>query len=440
MTRPNKKAPPPAEPTARSGDTLDSGKSDTARLGWRSMTGSGDPTAATTTPAPVFDVDEMLRSARIVVCCGSGGVGKTTTAAALAMRAAELGRKVVVLTIDPARRLAQSMGLTELDNTPRPVPGLSAETAGSGGSLDAMMLDMKRTFDEIVLQHSTLERAEQIMANPFYQSLSSSFSGTQEYMAMEKLGQLKATGTWDLVIVDTPPTRSALDFLDAPQNLGRFLDGRLIRLLLAPAKAGGKAYMKMLSVSVLTVARVFTKVIGAQVLQDVSQFVAALETMFGGFRQRAEETYRLLGAPGTAFVVVAAPEAAALREASYFVDRLNEERMPLAGLVVNRVHRTAAPSLTQERSLAAAETLEERGDHGVVGAMLRIHAERTALAAREQRLRARFTSAHPEVPQVEVSALAGDVHDLDGLRDIGDELANGLAAAAPTGADVRKAV
>jgi anion-transporting ArsA/GET3 family ATPase len=190
--------------------------------------------------------------------------------------------------------------------------------------------------------------------------------------------------------------------------------------------------MKMVSVSVLTVARIFTKVIGAQVLQDVSNFVAALETMFGGFRQRAEETYRLLGTPGTAFVVVAAPEAAALREASYFVDRLNEERMPLAGLVVNRVHRTAAPQLNAERSLAAAEMLLERGDHGTAAAILRLHADRTALATREQRLRGRFTSAHPEVPQVEVSALAGDVHDLDGLRGIGAELANGLAAAAPT--------
>jgi anion-transporting ArsA/GET3 family ATPase len=409
---------------------------DTARLGFRSSASLTDTGGHRLPTAPVFDVDATLRSARIIVCCGSGGVGKTTSAAALALRAAELGRHVVVLTIDPARRLAQSMGLTELDNTPRPVPGVSAATTASGGSLDAMMLDMKRTFDEIVVAHSTPDKAEQIMSNPFYQSLSSSFSGTQEYMAMEKLGQLKADGTWDLVVVDTPPTRSALDFLDAPQNLGRFLDGRLLRLLLAPAKAGGRAYMKMLSVSVMTVARVFTKVIGAQVLQDVSNFVAALETMFGGFRQRAEETYRLLGAPGTAFVVVAPPEGAALREASYFVDRLNEERMPLAGLIVNRVHRTAAPGLTQQRSLAAAETLEERGESPTVAAILRVHAERTALATREQRLRGRFTSAHPEVPQVEVSALAGDVHDLDGLRGIGEELSSGLAATAPTADDL----
>jgi anion-transporting ArsA/GET3 family ATPase len=375
----------------------------------------------------VLDVDEMLARSRIIVCCGSGGVGKTTTAAALALRAAERGRRTVVLTIDPARRLAQSMGLSELDNTPRAVEGVD-------GELDAMMLDMKRTFDEIVDAHTTPDKAHQILANPFYQALSSSFSGTQEYMAMEKLGQLSATGRWDLIVVDTPPTRSALDFLDAPQRLATFLDGRLIRLLLAPAKAGGRAYVKVVSAGFLVVTRVLTRILGAQMLSDVSQFVAALETMFGGFRERAEQTYRLLAAPGTSFLVVAAPEPAALREASYFVDRLGQERMPLAGLVVNRVHRSAAPHLSVERSCGAAETLTERAEHPLAAAVLRLHAERLALAVRERRLRERFTRAHPEVPLVEVSAFAGDVHDLPGLRAVGAELSGGLAAAAPTAA------
>jgi len=157
---------------------------------------------------------------RIIVTCGSGGVGKTTTAAAVALLGAEAGRRTVVLTIDPARRLAQSMGLVELDNTPREVKGVE------NGQLFAMMLDMKRTFDDVVLEHSTPDRAQAIFANPFYQSLSSSFAGTQEYMAMEKLGQLAAAHEWDLIVVDTPPSRSALDFLDAPNRLGRFLDGR----------------------------------------------------------------------------------------------------------------------------------------------------------------------------------------------------------------------
>ncbi len=208
--------------------------------------------------SPPLDVDGLLDDpgTRMIVCCGAGGVGKTTTAAALALRAAERGRRVVVLTIDPARRLAQSMGLVELDNTPRPVTGVDVV---AGGGLDAMMLDMKRTFDEVIEQHATPEKAAQIFANPFYQAMSSSFAGTQEYMAMEKLGQLRPPpparrqrhgAGWDLIVVDTPPSRSALDFLDAPPRLGSFLDGRLIRILSAPAKAGGKAYLRVVSAAV----------------------------------------------------------------------------------------------------------------------------------------------------------------------------------------------
>jgi anion-transporting ArsA/GET3 family ATPase len=368
-----------------------------------------------------LDIDALIDDpqTRILVCCGSGGVGKTTTAAALALRAAERGRRVVVLTIDPARRLAQSMGLTELDNVPRPVAGIGAD---SDGELHAMMLDMKRTFDEIVLEHASGDKAAQILDNPFYQSLSSSFSGTQEYMAMEKLGQLRATDEWDLVVVDTPPSRSALDFLDAPKRLGNFLDGRFIRILMAPVKAGSRTYMKALSFGVSTVTNVMMRILGAGFLRDVQTFVAALDTMFGGFRERADTTYELLKAPGTAFLVVAAPEPDALREASYFVDRLSTEGMPLAGLVLNRVHRTAAPELSAARSLAAAEDLEER-DESVTATLLRLHADRMLVLAREKRLRERFTSVHAAVPVVEVPVQPTDVHDLDGLRSIGAALA-----------------
>jgi anion-transporting ArsA/GET3 family ATPase len=373
------------------------------------------------------DVDELLDTAHIVVCCGSGGVGKTTTAAALALRAAERGRQVCVLTIDPARRLAQSMGLTELDNTPRAVDGVASAT----GSLDAMMLDMKRTFDDIVLAHADPTRAQQILANPFYVSLSSSFAGTQEYMAMEKLGQLKAEGRWDLIVVDTPPSRSALDFLDAPQRLGRFLDGRMIRLLLAPAKAGGRAYMKVFTVGLTMFTNVLTRIVGTQALKDLSVFVSSLESMFGGFRERAEHTYRLLKEPGTAFVVVAVPERDALREAAYFVERLSAERMPLATVVLNRMHRSGAPALSVERSLAAAESLEENGEEPLAAAVLRVHADRMLIAGRDQRMAERFSGAHPEVPVVEVAAQAEDVHDLDGLRAIGAELGSGPQAGVP---------
>ncbi|WP_283139745.1 ArsA family ATPase [Rhizohabitans arisaemae] len=371
---------------------------------------------------PPLDVDALIDdpATRIIVCCGSGGVGKTTTAAALGLRAAERGRSVVVLTVDPAKRLAQSMGLTELDNTPRRVKG----TRGSG-ELHAMMLDMKRTFDEIIEAHADPERAQQILTNPFYQSLSSSFSGTQEYMAMEKLGQLRHSGEWDLIIVDTPPSRSALDFLDAPERLGRFLDGRLIRILTAPAKAGGRSAFKLLNAGFGMVAGALTKVLGASVLKDIQTFVSALDAVFGGFRQRAEQTYQLLQASGTAFLVVAIPERDAIREASYFVERLAEERMPLVGLVVNRVHRSQITTLSAARSAAAAEELEARGEHPLTAAVLRLHSDRMQLAARERREQEHFTSTHPSVPVTEVSAMAEDVHDLDGLRTIGEQLGTG---------------
>jgi anion-transporting ArsA/GET3 family ATPase len=384
------------------------------------------------TPVPMV-VDHLIddRRTRIIVCCGSGGVGKTTIAAAVGLRAAERGRHVVVLTVDPARRLAQSMGLTSLDNTPRPVTGIrkgQADGTEPPGSLHAMMLDMKRTFDEIVESHADPDRAAQILANPFYQSLSSSFAGTQEYMAMEKLGQLRRADEWDLIVVDTPPSRSALDFLDAPQRLSRFLDGRLLRLLVAPAKLGGRTGLRMINAGFGMVTGVITKIIGSQLLRDVQTFVSAMDTMFGGFRERAEYTYRLLRAPGTAFLVIAAPEPDALREASYFVERLERDGMPLAGLIINRVHRSPAARLSAARSLAAAETLQglDESDSTVLGiAALRLHAERMRQAESERRLARRFTAAHPLVPVAQVPAQPDDVHDLNGLRVIGSAFAPG---------------
>ncbi|MFJ1707843.1 ArsA family ATPase [Kitasatospora sp. NPDC088346] len=379
-----------------------------------------------------LEIDALIDDpkTRIVVCCGSGGVGKTTTAAAIGLRAAERGRKAVVLTIDPARRLAQSMGLTELDNTPRLVKDVDGP-----GELQAMMLDMKRTFDEVVLAHADPERARAILENPFYQSLSAGFAGTQEYMAMEKLGQLRAAERWDLIVVDTPPSRSALDFLDAPGRLGSFLDGRVIRMLTAPAKVGGRSAMKFLNVGMGLLTGTLGKIFGAQLLTDIQTFVSAMDSMFGGFRERADRTYQLLKAPGTAFLVVAAPERDALREAAYFVDRLAADEMPLAGLVLNRVHSTGAAQLTAERALAAAEALEENGSQTatvqaetLAAGLLRLHAERMQIMNRERRTRDRFVSVYPDVPMVEVPALAGDVHDLAGLRTIGERLGTPAAS------------
>ncbi len=378
-----------------------------------------------------LDIDALIDNPRtdVIVACGSGGVGKTTTAAAIALRAAERGRCVVVLTIDPARRLAQSLGLTELDNRPREVAG----TKGTG-RLFAMMLDMKRTFDEVVAAHSTADRTEQIFANPFYQSLSSSFAGTQEYMAMEKLSQLREgmhanaeDAPWDLIVVDTPPSRSALDFLDAPNRLGRFLDGRMIRLITAPARAGGRAYLKVVAASFTLFTRILTKVLGSDLLSDVASFVTSLETMFGGFRERAEQTYELLKADGTAFLVVAAPEPDALREASFFVERLSAEGMPLAGLVLNRVHEVTAP-LTARAAEVGLERLgavakSEPSETRLARTALQVHAELAHVADADERMSRRFSAAHPSVAVARVASLPGDVHDLAGLRTIGTLLA-----------------
>ncbi len=365
-----------------------------------------------------LDTDAILADpgVRIVVCCGAGGAGKTTTAAAMALRAAEHhGRRTVVLTIDPARRLAQALGLAELDNQPRLVTGTG------GGELHAMMLDMKRTFDEVVLAHTDADRAREIFDNPFYQAMSSTFSGTQEYMAMEKLGQLRATDEWDLIVVDTPPSRSALDFLDAPARLARFLDGRMLRLLLSPARSGGRSMFHLFTASFGVFSKAVQRVIGAQLLSDLSGFVGALDSMFGGFRERAEHTYRVLQDPQTAFILVAAPEPDAIREACYFAQRLVEERMPLAGLVLNRVHRTAVPALSVADSLAAADAIA--AEHPGTAGALRVHADLMEQVLRERRVAATFTEAFPSVPVVEVPAQPTDVNDLDGLRVIGEELA-----------------
>lgn len=366
-------------------------------------------------PAPFLDTDKIIADleTKIIICCGSGGVGKTTTSAALAVRAAEAGRKVVVLTIDPARRLAQSLGLGELDNTPRPVTGVSSSL---GGSLDAMMLDMKRTFDDVVLAHSSADRADALLHNPFYEALSSSFSGTQEYMAMERLGQLHAQseqdGSWDLIVVDTPPARSALDFLDAPEHLSTLLDGRFLRLLLAPARGP----FRLMSVGFTLVSSALNKVLGSQILRDLQTFVAAFEALFGGFRQRAAQTFELLSSEHTTFLVVATAERDALREAAYFVDRLTEERMPLSGVVVNRVH-TSRLRVSAERALALAEDLQP-GNPVEIEA-LRRHASLMHVIERERLLLTRFSASRPTVPQAKISSLPTDVTDLDSLRRVG---------------------
>jgi anion-transporting ArsA/GET3 family ATPase len=361
---------------------------------------------------------------RVVVCCGAGGVGKTTTAAAMALRAAEYGRTVVVLTIDPAKRLAQALGIESLGNTPQRVP-LAPEVTGE---LHAMMLDMRRTFDEMVLQYSAdSERAEAILENQFYQTVATSLAGTQEYMAMEKLGQLLAEDKWDLIVVDTPPSRNALDFLDAPKRLGSFMDSRLWRLLLAPGRGIGKLVTGVVGLAM----KALSTVLGSQMLSDAAGFVQALDATFDGFRQKADKTYELLKRRGTQFVVVSAAEPDALREASFFVDRLSQENMPLAGLILNRTHPMLC-ELNAETANDAAEKLEasdgDTGADALTAALLRIHADRAMTAKREVRLLSRFTGANPAVAIVGVPSLPFDVSDLEALRAIADQITGEAAA------------
>jgi anion-transporting ArsA/GET3 family ATPase len=367
-------------------------------------------------PVPFLDIDKIIgdRETKIIICCGSGGVGKTTTSAAVALRAAEAGRKVVVLTIDPARRLAQSLGVGELANTPRPV---SMIDTAAGGSLDAMMLDMKNTFDDVVLAHSTPEKAAAILQNQFYVALSSEFSGTQEYMAMEKLGQLhteaEASGRWDLIVVDTPPARSALDFLDAPEHLSALLDGRFLRFLLHPTRGP----LRLMGAGFSMISAAMNKILGAQIISDVQTFVRAFEALFGGFRQRATSTFELLSSRHSTFLVVATPQHDALREAEYFVDRLTEEGMPLSGMVLNRV-QTCALAISPERALSLAEDLADTSAVLEVEA-LRRHANLMRMIETETRMMERFAAARPTVAQTQVQSLPTDVTDLAALRRVG---------------------
>lgn len=375
---------------------------------------------------PALDVAAILADTanRVVVCCGAGGVGKTTTAAAMALRAAEYGRTVVVLTIDPAKRLAQALGINELGNSPQRVP-LAPEVPGE---LHAMMLDMRRTFDEMVVQYSGPQRAQAILDNQFYQTVATSLAGTQEYMAMEKLGQLLAQDRWDLVVVDTPPSRNALDFLDAPKRLGSFMDSRLWRMLLAPGRGVGRLVTSVMGLAI----KAISTVLGSQMLADAAAFVQSLDATFGGFREKADRTYELLKRRGTQFVVVSAAEPDALREAAFFVDRLMREGMPLAGLVLNRTHPMLS-AVPVERAIDAVETLEAQpadaaSAASLAAAVLRIHAERGLTAKREVRLLSRFTSANANVPVIGVPSLPFDVSDLEALRTLADQMtADGAA-------------
>ena len=363
-------------------------------------------------------LDIVLRDAEIIVSCGSGGVGKTTAAAAIAMHAAALGKRVVVVTIDPARRLADALGLADgLSNEPTRVHLDLGPNAAAFGELWAMMLDPATTFDGLVRQYAeTPERAERILANSFYHNIAGALSGTQEYMAAEKLYQLHRDHRFDLVVVDTPPTRNALDFLDAPATLTRFINHRLFRLLMLPARKG----LKVLNVAAQPVLRTIGKVVGGDVLADAIAFFQAFEGMETGFRDRADSVSELLHSSITHYVLVASARHDTVEEARYFAARLADSKLSVAAVIVNRLQPRFGDA-TAEQALTAAATAETAGDHNLAG-LWRNLAELRALADAEEGVIAPLIADTGDTAIHRVPLLADDVHDLGGLREIAGHL------------------
>ena len=351
---------------------------------------------------------QLVEERRILVCCGSGGVGKTTTAAVLALEAARAGRRAVVVTIDPAKRLADALGLAGLTGAPSRIEG------DWPGELWALMLDTKSTFDELVVAHaSSPEQGQRILDNRFYRNISGALSGTQEYMAMEKLHELDQRTDFDLVVVDTPPTRNALDFIDAPRRLSRFLDHRLFRMITAP----GRGVMKAVNVAAQTFLRTVAKVVGAEVIDDAVAFFQAFEGMEEGFRQRADAVLALLSDDDTAFVLVASPRRDTIEEARYFADRLADAQITVRALVVNRMHPRFGDGLaeaTAERASTLAGT--------ALGDLYRNLADFQLVASREEEHLSGLAEAVAPAPVVRVPFLPTDVHDLAGLSALGEHL------------------
>jgi anion-transporting ArsA/GET3 family ATPase len=347
----------------------------------------------------------LVRERRVLVCSGSGGVGKTTTAAALAMAAARDGRRAVVVTIDPAKRLADALGLADgLSNEPSRIDGPWP------GELWAVMLDTKTTFDGVVRRYSsTPAQAERILSNRFYRNISGALSGTQEYMAAEKLYELHEDERFDLVVVDTPPTRNALDFLDAPGRLMRFLDHRLYRILMTPTRA----YLRAVNMAAQAFLRTVSRVVGGEALSDAIAFFQAFDGMEAGFRARAERVAQLLNAPETAYVLVAAPRRESVREGVFFANKLTDLGLTVAALVLNRVH----PQFGGPGASVAAARAAEAGSTPL-GSLWQNLAELSAVADAERATASALVTAVAPAPVVEVPVLHADVHDLGGLSTV----------------------
>lgn len=372
----------------------------------------GAAPAASAGAAATSPLADLVAERSIIVCCGSGGVGKTTTAAVVALEGARRGRNTVVVTIDPAKRLADALGLQGLTDEPTRIDG------DWPGQLWALMLDTKSTFDALVAKHAaTPEQGERILANRFYRNISGALSGTQEYMAMEKLYELHDESDFDLVVVDTPPTRHALDFLDAPRRLSRFLEHRLFRMLVAPSRG----LVKAVNVAAQTFLRTVSRVVGGDVVDDAIAFFQAFEGMEEGFRQRAARVNELLAAPETAFVLVASPRRDTVEEAHFFADRLQEAGISVQGLIVNRVHPSFGASSSEAVTAAVAAGTAKRAETlgGTdIGGLYRNLADFQAVSSREQAHLSGLAEAVAPAPVAWVPFLRSDVHDIAGMDQV----------------------
>ncbi|HVV83482.1 MAG TPA: ArsA-related P-loop ATPase [Kofleriaceae bacterium] len=372
---------------------------------------------------------QVIADKQIVVCVGSGGVGKTTTAAALAIAAARAGRRTLVITIDPARRLASSLGLAALGHEVQQIPPeLVAAGGPAAAPLSAMMLDQKRAFDEVVQRHAKDPAAVQrILSNPVYAQISGSLAGSQEYAAMAKLQELDATRRWDLIVVDTPPTSHALDFLEAPQKLAAAIDSPAIEWF-RKLRGGSGSGWSVLGRSGSFVLSRLAKFVGSQFLEDLGVFFTEFNDVLGGFRQRAEETFELLRQPRVGFVLVASPEPVAVREALAFHERLVASKMPLAGFIINKVHRSRPAKLTAAELEARLGAEPAVAALGLSGTSLRIAAESLLAAHAEQELLAAVDASAIEAVRkaggagalvVPVPLTREDIHDIDRLIAVG---------------------
>ena len=364
---------------------------------------------------------EVVDQSSVVICCGSGGVGKTTSAAVIAMSAARAGRRSVVVTIDPARRLADALGLEGLTNTPSRIEGVTSPDGT--GEMWAMMLDTKATFDGLVQRYSAdPDQAERILGNAFYQNISGSLSGTQEYMASEKLYELAVEGDFDLVVVDTPPTRNALDFIDAPQRLAHFLSHPLYRVFMTPTRG----LVKAVNVAAQALTRSIAKVVGAEVIGDAIAFFAAFEGMEKGFAERANHVEQLLGEQSTAFVLVASPKADTVAEASYFAGRLHEHDIDVRALVVNRMQPSFAGAAGGEEGRATgAEAIRARArslSGTDLGDLYTCLADARELARDEEDHLSGLAAQLGGAPVVRVPVLPFEVTDLPSLDALGEVL------------------